>query len=197
MSKRWLFVMIPMILARPSALHAIGMGEMGGMGMGGMGMGAMVSTINIKTKTVGEVVFNHNIHGSMFQCNNCHPKLFPQKANGTHFTMQEMEKGQACGACHNGKKAFSVKAKENCVRCHTGAKDILFKNADAGNVTFPHSVHIEMYGCGECHPDLFKAKYGADRMTMEAMEKGQFCGACHDGDTAFSVKDACNSCHQE
>ena len=33
-------------------------------------------------------------------------------------------------------------------------------------------------------------------MTMKDMEDGQFCGACHDGDTAFSVKEACDSCHQ-
>ncbi|HUL00242.1 MAG TPA: c(7)-type cytochrome triheme domain-containing protein [Nitrospirota bacterium] len=33
-------------------------------------------------------------------------------------TMQEMDKGQSCGACHNGQKAFDVKDKNNCKKCH-------------------------------------------------------------------------------
>lgn len=193
MSKRWSLLLILLILALPSALYAL---DMGGMGMGGgMGTGAMAAMVHIKTGTVGEVVFNHNIHGSMFQCNSCHPKLFPQKANSRHFTMQAMGQGRACGACHNGRTAFSVKKKDNCVKCHTGARDILFKNADMGNVTFPHSVHIQMFDCDACHPALFTAKHGANKMTMKDMEGGKFCGACHDGDTAFSVKEACDSCH--
>lgn len=197
MSKPWWLLAIPFLIVLPAAVHAVGMGGMDGMGMGGMGMGAMVAKVTIDTKTVGQVVFNHNVHGSMFRCNVCHPKIFQKKANSNHVPMKAMEAGKSCGACHNGKRAFSVKEKENCVKCHTGAGDILFKNEDAGNVTFPHSVHIEMYGCGECHPDLFKAKRGADKMTMEEMENGQYCGACHDGDTAFNVADACDSCHQE
>jgi c(7)-type cytochrome triheme protein len=31
--------------------------------------------------------------------------------------MKAMEQGKSCGACHNGKVAFSVK--ENCESCHT------------------------------------------------------------------------------
>jgi c(7)-type cytochrome triheme protein len=30
--------------------------------------------------------------------------------------MADMQKGFSCGACHNGTRAFSVKA--NCSRCH-------------------------------------------------------------------------------
>jgi len=187
MSKGWLLLSIPLMLALPSVLHAIGMGE-----MGGMSMGAMVAKITIQTKTVGEVVFNHNVHVRRFQCNTCHPQVFKPKNNGNHVSMTEMEKGKSCGFCHNGKKAFNVTG--NCVKCHAG--DILFKDEDAGNVTFSHANHIETFGCGECHPDLFKAKRGADKMTMEAMENGQFCGACHDGDTALSVAEDCESCHQ-
>jgi c(7)-type cytochrome triheme protein len=195
MFKLRLLLIVLLGLALPSVLYAVGMGNMGG-GMGMGGMGAMTANVLIRTKTVGTVPFSHNVHFTRFQCNACHPKIFKQKANSNHVTMQAMEKGRSCGACHNGKRAFSVKEKVNCVKCHTGAKDILFKNEDAGNVIFPHSVHIEMFECKECHPSLFKAKHGANKMTMEAMENGKFCGACHDGDTAFSVADACDSCHQ-
>jgi c(7)-type cytochrome triheme protein len=190
MSKRWFLLVIPLILAVPSVLYAVGMGGMGGMG--GMEMGAMVAKVEIHTKTVGTVTFNHNVHGSMFKCNKCHPKLFHKKANSDHVTMKAMEKGKSCGACHNGGKAFTLAG--NCVRCHAG--DIHFKNEDVGNVTFSHANHLEMFGCSDCHPDLFKAKHGANKMTMAAMEQGQFCGACHDGDTAFSVAEDCESCHQ-
>ncbi len=30
--------------------------------------------------------------------------------------MKQMQQGKSCGACHNGKKAFSVKG--DCVKCH-------------------------------------------------------------------------------
>jgi c(7)-type cytochrome triheme protein len=30
--------------------------------------------------------------------------------------MKQMEKGKSCGACHDGKKAFSVKGE--CAKCH-------------------------------------------------------------------------------
>lgn len=188
MFKRWFLMMLLLMVVLPTALYAVGMGGMDGMGMGGVGK--MVDKVQIRTQTVGKVTFSHRIHGA--SCHNCHPKLFKKKNNSNHVSMKAMERGKSCGGCHNGRRAFSVTG--NCVTCHAG--DILFKDPDAGNVTFPHSVHIELYGCDSCHPDLFKAAHGANKMTMDAMENGEFCGACHDGDTAFSVSEACDSCHQ-
>jgi c(7)-type cytochrome triheme protein len=37
---------------------------------------------------------------------------------GGKYTMKEMEEGKACGTCHNGEKAFGVKDKEGCGKCH-------------------------------------------------------------------------------
>jgi len=34
------------------------------------------------------------------------------------LTMAAMNEGKFCGACHDGKKAFSVKAPADCVKCH-------------------------------------------------------------------------------
>jgi len=186
MLKRWMFMLSLLLVALPSVLYAVGMGGMSGMG--GMG-GAIVNKVQIQTKDVGQVVFAHSIHGT--RCSECHPKIFKKKNNSNHTSMKAMERGKSCGACHNGKRAFSVKS--NCVNCHAG--DIVFKVEEAGNVTFPHSTHIEMFGCDSCHPDLFKAKRGANKSTMEAMEGGESCGACHDGDGAFGVAEACDSCH--
>jgi c(7)-type cytochrome triheme protein len=160
---------------------------MGGMGMMGIDM---VDQVSIQTKTVGAVVFSHSVHGA--QCAGCHPKIFRKKSNSNHVDMKAMEEGKSCGACHNGKKAFSVTG--NCTICHAG--DIRFKEKDAGDVLFSHSVHSELFSCDGCHPDLFAAKRGANKATMEEMESGQSCGACHDGSTAFSVSENCESCHQ-
>ena len=40
-------------------------------------------------------------------------------------------------------------------------------------------------------------KKGGDKMTMAAMNEGKFCGTCHDGNKAFSVKvqSDCAKCH--
>jgi len=181
LSSRFVISLV-LLLGLPACLWAVDMG----------GMGGMVNKIEIQTKTVGKVVFTHSLHGT--HCNACHPKIFVKKNNSNHVSMKAMERGKSCGACHNGKRAFTVKA--NCTKCHAG--DIRYRNAEVGDVVFPHSTHIEMYGCDECHPALFVARQGAnrERLTMEAMEGGESCGACHDGSTAFGVADACDSCHQ-
>lgn len=145
----------------------------------------------IQTKSVGSVAFSHSLHTGMFGCGECHPDTFKAKAGSNQVGMKQMEKGESCGACHDGDTAFGVK--DSCVKCHAG--DIQYVNADAGNITFPHQAHIDMFGCDECHPDQFKARRGVNKSTMEAMEQGESCGACHDGSTAFGVAEDCESCH--
>jgi c(7)-type cytochrome triheme protein len=151
-----------------------------------------VDELMIKTEDVGGVSFSHEIHTEMFGCGECHPDTFKAQANSNQVGMEKMEAGESCGACHDGDTAFGVN--EDCASCHAG--DISYVNEDAGNITFPHAAHTDMFGCDECHPDLFKAKRGANKATMEAMEDGESCGACHDGDTAFGVAEDCESCHE-
>lgn len=179
-------VFVLLILSLPFPLYAVDMGGMGGMGS----MGAMVDIVEIETKDVGKVIFSHSKHGS--QCGACHPGLFQKKANSNHVSMKAMERGKSCGGCHNGRKAFTVAA--NCVTCHAG--DIAYRETGAGDVVFSHEAHTGMFGCDSCHPDLFKAKRGGNKASMEEMESGQSCGACHDGGTAFGVAEDCESCHQ-
>jgi c(7)-type cytochrome triheme protein len=147
--------------------------------------------IEIQTESVGKVVFSHDVHAGMFGCKECHPDIFKAQSNSNHATMKAMADGDSCGACHDGSTAFGVKG--DCTTCHSG--DVVYVDKDAGDVTFPHAAHVEAFGCDECHPDLFKPEKGADKMTMEAMEKGEYCGACHDGSSAFGVADDCESCH--
>ena len=122
------------------------------------------------------------------------PKVFKKKERDNLASMKQMGRGKSCGDCHNSKKAFNVKA--NCAKCHNDAKDILYKVEDPGNATFPHSTHLEMFGCDECHSDIFVPERNANQVGMKKMESGESCGACHDGDSAFSVKAACRSCHR-
>ncbi len=68
----------------------------------------------------GKVTFSHDKHaGKAPKCTDCHTKVF-KMAKGQRSTpkMAEMEKGQSCGTCHNGKTAFAVKEKTECAKCH-------------------------------------------------------------------------------
>lgn len=67
--------------------------------------------------------------------------------------------------------------------------------------TFEHKTHTLDAGleCAECHDDLFSMQRGTatktNNFTMKAMAEGQFCGSCHDGDTAFATDTNCMACH--
>ena len=73
--------------------------------------------ITLKNKG-GDVIFRHEIHvdGMALACTECHDKLYLSKGQHKTVTMKQMQKGKSCGACHNGKKAFSVKG--DCAKCH-------------------------------------------------------------------------------
>ena len=180
MTRRWVILTILLMMALPSVLYARWIKD----------------KVYLQTDSVGKVEFSHYTHMAMESvgknCPTCHNDVFHivTKKNRA-ATMVEMEDGKSCGFCHNGTKAFSVKG--DCTTCHAG--DIVYINEDAGNITFPHEAHIGMFGCDECHPDVFTAERGANQVTMEDMEKGESCGACHDGSTAFGVAEDCESCH--
>ncbi|PLY00283.1 MAG: hypothetical protein C0623_07445 [Desulfuromonas sp.] len=149
----------------------------------------------IETADYGQVEFSHYNHldavGS--DCPTCHNDIFHIVAKkNPSYSMAEMAKGKSCGACHNGKRAFSTEG--DCATCHAG--DVAMSDPISGKTMFPHQTHLDMdFTCDTCHPDLFAAKLNGNRMTMRAMNNGEYCGACHDGDTAFSVKSDCTSCH--
>lgn len=62
-------------------------------------------------------------------------------------------------------------------------------------VVFPHWFHRVRFRCKVCHADLgFKFQAGGNRIDMLKVIDGQYCGACHNGDLAWSVEN-CNMCH--
>jgi c(7)-type cytochrome triheme protein len=74
--------------------------------------------VNLKGGKAGDVVFSHDTHVSEVSlgCKECHTKLYLDTKKHKKVTMKEMQKGKSCGACHDGKKAFSVKG--DCAKCH-------------------------------------------------------------------------------
>ncbi len=77
-------------------------------------------TVEFDGKGAGKVVFDGKIHaGKGLKCADCHQSgLFKMKKGADVLTMKDMEAGKNCGACHNGTKAFSVKDKASCAKCH-------------------------------------------------------------------------------
>ena len=69
-------------------------------------------------------------------------------------------------------------------------------------VVFPHWIHRARYTCRVCHLELgFSMLSGDTRITREQYLAGKYCGACHDGKTAFTVRDEephqCGKCHMK
>ena len=151
-----------------------------------------VKEITIAVQATGPTRFSHQKHlAAEPNCNACHPALFAAGHNKP-ATMAEMKQGKSCGACHNGKAAFSI---DSCAKCHPTKSQIYAING-AGSVTFSHTTHTGHYQCSGCHTKLYALPRSKSKVSMKAMEKGKSCGACHDGKTAFSVKANCATCHK-
>ena len=78
-------------------------------------------------------------------------------------------------------------------------KVITWEGGGQGVVRFEGDEHAEKgYKCNSCHPSLFQMKKGSARITMEFLNKGQYCGFCHNGNTAFATNDPkeCHECHK-
>jgi len=144
-----------------------------------------------KVKATGPTVFSHTAHLRTMQCNACHSRLYKTGPNPV-ASMADMEKGKSCGGCHDGKKSFAL---SECAKCHP-YRDKHYAVKDAGKVTFSHKFHTGMYGCGECHPKLYIPGKGNAAVSMTGMEEQKSCGVCHDGKSAFTVKENCAKCHQ-
>lgn len=68
------------------------------------------------------VIFPHWFHRIRFKCKVCHLELgFNMKAGSNYITMEKIVDGKFCGACHNGKVAWSP---INCDMCHSGKAGI-------------------------------------------------------------------------
>jgi len=63
-------------------------------------------------------------------------------------------------------------------------------------VLFSHWLHRLHYTCSVCHTELeFEMEVGGTGITEADNRAGRYCGACHDGNTAFAPEGACARCH--
>lgn len=77
--------------------------------------------------------------------------------------------------------------------------DIVINNYSDGAgmrpAIFPHWFHRIRFRCKVCHADLgFKFQAGGNKINMLKIIDGEFCGACHNGEVAWSPEN-CNLCH--
>lgn len=174
------------------------------------------------TKPLKSVLFSHKLHVEErgLGCDMCHTRLFEMQAlaaqENRDFTMKSLYAGKYCGACHNGNMAFA--SNTQCARCHGGVKEyeaakkagkisasgkgsggpktLVYKPKGIGQVTFNHEFHTNAFSCKDCHTKVFKMKKGGNKMTMDAMYAGKFCGKCHDGKVATASTE-CAKCHAQ
>lgn len=76
------------------------------------------------------------------------------------------------------------------------------RKAGMAPVVFSHWSHRSRYTCRVCHQELgFSMRQGDTGITRSQYLAGKYCGACHDGVAAFTVKDGpqaqCKKCHLE
>lgn len=71
-------------------------------------------------KNAAPVIFSHELHvnGKGLKCTGCHYQIFQMAQGSYKMEMSKINKGDFCGRCHNGQKAFDVKDQKNCTRCH-------------------------------------------------------------------------------
>lgn len=71
-------------------------------------------------KNASPVVFSHEKHviDKGLKCSGCHYQIFQMSKGSSKIDMAKITKGDFCGKCHNGQKAFDVKDTKNCSRCH-------------------------------------------------------------------------------
>lgn len=63
-------------------------------------------------------------------------------------------------------------------------------------VVFSHWLHRIKATCSVCHEELeFGMQAGSTEITEAENRAGRFCGACHDGTTAFAPAGNCGRCH--
>ncbi len=67
-------------------------------------------------------------------------------------------------------------------------------------VIFDHQFHLDQgLECDSCHDEIFEEATGTAEengdFVMQSLYDGKYCGACHDGETAFASNTRCATCH--
>ena len=105
MRGKWFGPMVVVLLAAATSAVAV------------MGGGEIV----FPAPGMASVLYSHDYHVGKIKlrCSECHYSLYTNRAQHKTVGMAAMEKGKSCGACHDGKRAFSVADKKRCASCHS------------------------------------------------------------------------------
>ncbi len=165
------------------------------------GASAIPADLIMASPRAGNIVFSHGVHMIFAEgCEECHLEPWPMKrsSSGT-ITMEPMYRGESCGVCHDGDRAFSA---TDCSQCHdldtatATLPEIKLPGGGFGATEFSHGMHL-MAGaaCEQCHPEpwTWTVSYPGT-MQMGPMYVGESCGECHDGTDVFAATD-CARCH--
>jgi c(7)-type cytochrome triheme protein len=141
---------------------------------------------------IGKVTFDGKAHAAKgLKCADCHskPKLFEMKKGGDKITMAAMNDGKFCGACHDGKKSFGVKAPADCAQCHkkgdTGAK-VSAKDESPGAYVDDAVVTAKVKAAVLEEPTLKSAEINVETSKGRVQLSG-FVGSRADIDKAVAV----------
>ena len=112
MRRYWMLALVPVVLVAVAAVT------------GAQGLPKLPDALALAkaADSPGQVTFNHFTHvdAGKPDCTTCHPKPFSilGAKGGTRAVMkhEHFEKGEQCGSCHDGKKAFAVE--DDCTNCH-------------------------------------------------------------------------------
>ena len=112
-------------------------------------------------------VFPHWIHRMWFKCKACHERLFIMERGSNDITMKKIDNGNLCGACHNGKMAFSPK--NNCERCHQ--RNSSEKSMELVKFKDPKSVPFKEY---RTIAEKLKIKWNAKAIEKDGLPMDKF-----------------------
>lgn len=76
--------------------------------------------ITFRPANAKPVLFSHERHvnDKGLKCTGCHYQIFQMTKGSYKMEMSKITKGDFCGKCHNGIKAFDANDSEQCGRCH-------------------------------------------------------------------------------
>ncbi|MCM2276939.1 MAG: hypothetical protein NDJ89_02545 [Oligoflexia bacterium] len=77
--------------------------------------------IKFEVKGESDVVFSHadHVRDNEVKCTACHDKLYLNVKKHRKVSAKQMNLGESCGKCHNGKDAkINVADKSRCTECH-------------------------------------------------------------------------------
>ncbi len=72
----------------------------------------------MEAEGVTPVIYPHWIHRIWYECKVCHQDLFVMHRGANDISHKHIDRGDQCGACHNGETAFGTLDREHCAKCH-------------------------------------------------------------------------------